>query len=146
MAELGTNYSGATMWASHFAPDDAVLAAFLLCFCLVHIGQPLAEIEIRFLLRFNSRNFDQSSVVILVRLSSLVSQELTSHIQSATPVRKKFKSSVLEASRGNESFLRNTIHGGAYKQPHLTRSPPMATASIKLAGHQNLNCKVKNTR
>lgn len=46
MAELGADYTSATVRAGHLTPDHAILATFLFCLCLVHISQSLAEVEV----------------------------------------------------------------------------------------------------
>lgn len=71
------------MGAGDLAPDNAVEASFLLSLCLVNVGDALAKVEVSFTLGLYTSDFHQSSMIVLVGLTSLVSKELSSNIKSA---------------------------------------------------------------
>lgn len=70
------------MCTSDFAPNNAVHAALLGCLSLIDICETLAKVEICLSLGFYTSNLHKSSVIILVRFASFVSQELSCDIQS----------------------------------------------------------------
>ena len=65
LSELGSKNTGASVCASGFSPNYAVIASLLLGLGLVDVCQSLAEIEHSFIFRLHAIEFDERSVVFL---------------------------------------------------------------------------------
>jgi len=80
LLELGTDGADATMCTGDLAPNNAVHAAFLEGLSLIDICETFAKVEFCLSLGLYTSNLHKSSVIILVRFASFVSQELSGDI------------------------------------------------------------------
>lgn len=84
LSELGPDDTYTAMGTGDLAPDYAIQATLLHGLCLVNICQSLSEVEVSLPLGLHASNLDQSSVVVLGGLSTLVAQELSCDVKSNT--------------------------------------------------------------
>lgn len=80
-AELGLHNTSVAMGTHDLAPDAAEVGALLQGGGLVHIGEPLASVEVSLLLGHNAIDLNEGGVVLLVCLAPLVPKDGTLNVQ-----------------------------------------------------------------
>ena len=82
LPELAANDSRASVRPRHLSENHPIVRSLLQGLGLVDVGKPLSKVKVGLLLGLDSLQLDQRSVVVLVGLGPLESEELSGDVQS----------------------------------------------------------------